>query len=156
MTARAKGAGSGYILGPAYRVSLVREGGAAPQAMASPRAAALELLARVPDDGREHFGCVFLDVRHNATGLLVVSVGCLTGSLVHPREVFGPAMVAKAAGLILWHNHPSGEVEPSPEDLALTRRFASAGELLGIQVLDHVILAHGTGRWLSLKERGVL
>jgi DNA repair protein RadC len=73
---------------------------------------------------------------------------------VHPREVFQEAIVSRAASLVLFHNHPSGDPEPSAEDLALTRRLVSAGTLLGIQVLDHLIL--GAGRYVSLKERGAV
>jgi DNA repair protein RadC len=86
--------------------------------------------------------------------LLVISVGTLTCSLVHPREVFRPAIRHGAVSLILIHNHPSGDPEPSADDLALTKRLVKAGELLGIDVLDHVILA-GSNH-LSLKTRGVL
>ena len=84
----------------------------------------------------------------------MVSSGCLTSSLVHPREVFQEAIVSRAAALVLFHNHPSGDPEPSAEDLALTRRLVSAGALLGIQVLDHLVL--GAARYVSLKERGVV
>jgi len=73
---------------------------------------------------------------------------------VHPREVFQEAIVSRAAAIILFHNHPSGDPEPSAEDLSLTRRLASAGTLLGIEVLDHVVL--GAGRVVSLKDRGAL
>ena len=95
-----------------------------------------------------------LDVRHRLKQETVVSVGCLTSSLVHPREVFQVAVAARAAALILFHNHPSGVPEPSAEDVSITRRLASAGTLMGIEVLDHVIL--GAGRFVSLKERGIL
>ena len=81
-------------------------------------------------------------------------MGCLTSSLVHPREVFQEAVVSRAAAIILFHNHPSGDPEPSAEDLSLTRRLCSAGTLMGIEVLDHVVL--GAGRFVSLKDRGVL
>jgi len=146
-----------YILGPALAVSLVREGrGTVGAETASPSAAAAELLARVPDDGRERFGCVFLNVRHHPTGIYVVSVGSMTASVVHPREVFGPAIVACAASVILWHTHPSGDPEPSAEDLSLTRRLVAAGDLLGVGVVDHLILGHGTRRWVSLSQRGAI
>jgi DNA repair protein RadC len=146
-----------YILGPALAVALVREGrGTVGAVMASPSAAAAELLERVPDDGRERFGCVFLNVRSHPTAFYVVSVGSLTASNAHPREVFGPAIVACAASIILWHTHPSGDPEPSAEDLALTRRLVAAGNLLGITVVDHLILGQGTRRWESLSERGAL
>ena len=146
-----------YILGPALAVELVREGrGTVGGEMASPFAAAAELLARVPDDGRERFGCVFLNVRNHPTAFYVVSVGSMTASVAHPREVFGPAIVACAASVILWHTHPSGDPEPSAEDLALTRRLVAAGTLLGITVVDHLILGQGTRRWVSLSQRGAL
>ena len=110
----------------------------------------------IPDDGREHFLVACLSVRRRLIGLHTVSIGCLTSSLVHPREVFRPAILAGAAAVVLAHNHPSGDPEPSPEDVALTRRLVSAGVLIGIEVLDHVVIGSGTGRWVSLKDRGVL
>ena len=73
---------------------------------------------------------------------------------MHPREVFQEAVVSRAAAIVLFHNHPSGDPEPSAEDLALTRRLAAAGSLMGIEVLDHLVL--GAGRYVSLKERGAL
>ena len=81
-------------------------------------------------------------------------MGCLTSSLVHPREVFQEAVTARAAALILFHNHPSGDPEPSEQDLSLTRRLTSAGTLMGIEVIDHVIL--GAARFVSLKQRGLV
>jgi DNA repair protein RadC len=75
---------------------------------------------------------------------------------VHPRELFRPAVLAGAAAIVVTHNHPSGDPEPSAEDLALTRRLVAAGTLLGIELLDHVITGDGTARWLSLKDRGHL
>jgi DNA repair protein RadC len=102
----------------------------------------------------ETFGLLALDVRHRLKREAVISVGCLTSSLVHPREVFQEAVVNRAAGLILFHNHPSGDPEPSPEDLSLTRRLVAAGALLGIAVLDHLVL--GAGRFVSLRDRGAL
>jgi DNA repair protein RadC len=102
----------------------------------------------------ETFGVLALDARHRLRREAVVSVGCLTSSLVHPREVFQEAVTARAAALVLFHNHPSGDPEPSAEDLALTRRLAAAGTLMGIEVLDHVVL--GAGRFTSLRQRGAL
>jgi DNA repair protein RadC len=112
------------------------------------------LLPRYSTRPVETFGLLALDVRHRLRREVVVSVGCLTSSLVHPREVFSEAISARAAAILLFHNHPSGDPEPSAEDLALTRRLASAGTLLGISVLDHVVL--GAGRFVSLRERGAL
>ena len=108
----------------------------------------------IGETDREVFVIAMLTVRHRVLGLHTVSVGCLTSSLVHPREVFRPAIMAGfCAALLLAHNHPSGDPEPSAEDLALTRRLAAAGTLLGIEVLDHLILGEA-GRFVSLKERG--
>lgn len=120
----------------------------------TPEASARHLLPRYGARPVETFGVLALDVRHRLKQEAVVSVGCLTSSLVHPREVFSVAIVARAAALILFHNHPSGDPEPSAEDVSITRRLASAGTLMGIEVLDHVIL--GAGRFVSLKERGIL
>ena len=121
---------------------------------------------RTPDDaGRyllprfgakpvEEFGMLVLNARNRLTRLEVISRGSLNGSLVHPREVFRSAVALRAAGLILFHNHPSGDPTPSSEDLELTRRLKKAGSIMGIEVLDHMIL--GQGRYMSLKEKGVL
>ena len=100
----------------------------------------------------ETFGLLALDVRHRLRKEAVISVGCLTSSIVHPREVFREALRARAAGIVLFHNHPSGDPEPSADDLALTRRLAAAGTLMGIEVLDHLVL--GAARYGSLKQRG--
>ena len=90
---------------------------------------------------REHFLVLLLNARHEVMGKETVSIGSLNASIVHPREVFKPAVLASAASVVLVHNHPSGDPEPSEEDLAITKRLVEAGELLGIQVLDHVIVA---------------
>jgi DNA repair protein RadC len=128
--------------------------GAEPVALQSPSDAARYLLPRYSSRPVETFGLLALDARHRLRCEAVVSVGSLTASLVHPREVFQEAVVSRAAALVLFHNHPSGDPEPSSEDLALTRRLAAAGSLMGIEVLDHVVL--GAGRYVSLKERGAL
>jgi DNA repair protein RadC len=133
---------------------LASEGRPASAEFRTPQDAARYLLPRYGARPVETFGLLALDVRRRLRREAVVSVGCLTSSLVHPREVFQEAVVARAAALILFHNHPSGDPEPSGEDLALTRRLASAGTLMGIEVVDHLIL--GAGRAVSLKERGVL
>jgi DNA repair protein RadC len=107
-----------------------------------------------PDFDREAFSIILVGARNQLLRLLVVSVGTLTASLVHPREVFRPAIEHGAVNLILVHNHPSGDPEPSADDLALTKRLVKAGHLIGIEVLDHVIL--GSNRFLSLKTQGVI
>ncbi len=133
---------------------LASDGGASAPELPSPEEAARYLLPRYSARPVETFGLLALDARHRLRREAVVSVGCLTASLVHPREVFQEAVVSRAAALVLFHNHPSGDPEPSAEDLALTRRLAAAGSLMGIEVLDHLVL--GAGRFVSLKDRGVL
>ena len=130
------------------------EGGPTTPSFRTPEETARYLLPRYASRPTETFGLLALDVRQRLKREAVVSSGCLTSSLVHPREVFQEAIVSRAAALVLFHNHPSGDPEPSAEDLALTRRLVSAGTLLGIQVLDHLVL--GAGRYVSLKERGVV
>jgi DNA repair protein RadC len=90
---------------------------------------------------QEHFVVLLLNARHELQRKLVISKGSLNASIVHPREVFRPAIVASAASIILVHNHPSSDPEPSEEDLEITKRLVQVGELLGIAVLDHVIVA---------------
>jgi DNA repair protein RadC len=121
---------------------------------ASPQEAGRHLVTRYATAPVERFGVLCLDVRRRVIAERIVSEGCLTASLVHPREVFRVALDARAAALVLFHNHPSGDPEPSAEDLALTRRLAAGGTLLGIEVLDHIVI--GAGRFVSLKERGAL
>jgi DNA repair protein RadC len=146
-------------LTPLYRATLVRDGSCRveerPRAT-NPAALVPVLRAAWEDDGVEKFGVILLDVRHRVTGVVMISSGCLTSSLVHPREVFVPAILHKAAAIVIAHNHPSGDPEPSAEDISMTRRVAAGGTLLGIEVLDSMIIGDGSGRWVSLKERGIL
>jgi len=100
---------------------------------------------------RETFLVLLLDGKHRLEQVQTVSVGTLTSSLVHPREVFAPALVARAAALIAVHNHPSGDVEPSADDLEVTRRLIAAGRLVGVPLLDHVIVTDEA--YLSLRTR---
>ena len=143
---------------PGFRIALVREPGVKlagrPQARVPAEAAAM-LAQYIGEVDREVFVIAMLTIRHRVIGLHTVSVGCLTSSLVHPREVFKPAILAGSAAILAAHSHPSGDAEPSPEDISLTRRLAAAGQLLGIELLDHVILGEA-GRFVSLRERGVL
>jgi DNA repair protein RadC len=143
---------------PGFRIALVREPGVKlaerPQVRVAAEAAPL-LAQYIGETDREVFAVALLTVRHRVLGLHTVSVGCLTSSLVHPREVFKPAILAGSAALLLAHNHPSGDPEPSAEDIALTRRLTAAGQILGIEVLDHLILGEA-GRFVSLRERGLM
>jgi DNA repair protein RadC len=100
---------------------------------------------------QETFHVLLLDGKHRLRRRERVSAGTLTSSLVHPREVFGPAIRENAAALIVVHNHPSGDPEPSAEDLAVTRRLAQAGRILGVPLLDHVVV--GDEGYVSIRER---
>jgi DNA repair protein RadC len=102
----------------------------------------------------EEFHILALSSQHEVVRDVLVTRGVLDGSLVHPREVFRPAIAEAAAGIVLVHNHPSGDPTPSAEDRAVTRQMAAAGELLGIPVLDHVIVAGD--RWTSFASQGLL
>ena len=141
---------------PRFRVELVREGSvkAVSRAITSPADADALFRSLLGAADRECFALLLLDTRNQAVGLNIVSVGTLNASLVHPREVFKPALLANAAAILVAHNHPSGDPDPSKEDLALTARLKQAGELLGIPLLDHLVI--GDGRFVSLKERGLL
>ena len=120
----------------------------------SPREVAAYLLPRYGAGAVERFGIVMLDTKHRAMCTKVLSVGTLDASLVHPREVFRAASGGGAATLVLFHNHPSGDPTPSAEDAALTERMVQAGAIMGIDVLDHVVLADV--RYFSFKESGRL
>jgi DNA repair protein RadC len=103
----------------------------------------------------EHFCVYYLNTRNRVTAYDVISIGTLNGSLVHPREVYHGAVIERAAGIVVAHNHPSGDPTPSREDLELTRRLREAGKVLGIELLDHIIVSP-TGSWISMKERDLL
>ncbi len=111
------------------------------------------LRGRIANLDRENFVVVLLNTKNEVIESPLVSVGTLSSALVHPREVFKPAIRASAASVILAHNHPSGKVEPSREDREVTRRLVGAAEILGIEVLDHVIVGDG---FYSMKEYGKL
>ena len=102
---------------------------------------------------REHFGVICLDTKNQPTHIMTVSVGTLNSSMVHPREVFKVAILSNSASVILFHNHPSGNPEPSQTDLELTRRIIEAGLILGINVMDHVIVGEHV---LSMKQNNLI
>jgi DNA repair protein RadC len=105
------------------------------------------------EEKREHFMALLLDARNGVLRTRTISVGDLASSIVHPREVFAEAIRHSAASIIIAHNHPSGDPTPSTEDIAVTTRLAEAGELLGIEVLDHIVLGEVT--FTSMKEKGL-
>jgi len=114
----------------------------------------LPYVQHIADKKQEHFLCLTLNGAGEVIQVRVVTVGLLDSSQVHPREVFADAIADRAAAVILAHNHPSGLLEPTPEDLEVTRQLAEAGRILGIQVLDHVIVSRRG--FLSLREQGYL
>lgn len=104
---------------------------------------------------REHFVALYLNTKNRPVGYQVISVGTLTAALVHPREVFKGALLCNAYAVIIAHNHPSGDPTPSKEDKEITRRLKEAGQVLGIDILDHLVIGHN-GRYTSFRERGIL
>lgn len=111
-------------------------------------------LADLRDRRKEHFVMFFLDARNQKISREVISVGTLTMSVVHPREVFEPAIARSAAQIILAHNHPSGDASPSQEDVRITSQLVQAGRILGIEVVDHVVVSSAGYR--SMKACGLL
>lgn len=111
-------------------------------------------LPRMKDLKKEVFKCALLDTKNRIIRDEEVSVGSLSASIVHPRDTFKPAIRESAAAVIFIHNHPSGDTRPSQEDILLTRRLVQAGEVLGIQVLDHIII--GNGSHFSFRDSGLM
>lgn len=136
------------------RVMLVKDGKRKRQVVVLDQPGKVHALMRKRAErlDREHFWRIDVDTRSQYLGYETVSVGTLSASLVHPREVFKGALLNNAAAIIIMHNHPSGEVSPSPEDVEATRRLSKVGELIGVPLLDHVIVAGES--YYSLKEHG--
>jgi DNA repair protein RadC len=109
--------------------------------------------SRLKDKKKEYFLALLLDTRNRLIKAAEISVGSLDSSIVHPREVFKEAISASAAAVIFVHNHPSGDPEASEDDINLTKRLAEAGEVVGIEVLDHIII--GDNKYTSLKRDGL-
>ncbi|MEN9240664.1 MAG: DNA repair protein RadC [Thermostichus sp. DG02_3_bins_51] len=120
----------------------------------SPEKAAMALSGELMWETQEHFAVLHLDIKHRLLSQQVVTRGTATETLSHPRETFRSAIKQGASRILIAHNHPSGDLDPSPEDLALTRQLLQAGQLLHIPVLDHLIL--GGGHFLSLRQQTTL
>ncbi|MEW5948204.1 MAG: DNA repair protein RadC [Thermodesulfobacteriota bacterium] len=114
----------------------------------------LPLILHIADKKQEHFLCISLNGANEVIGNRVVTVGLLNSSQVHPREVFADVISDRAASVILAHNHPSGVLKPSPDDIAITEQMVEAGKILGISVLDHIIITKKG--YLSFKEKGLM
>ena len=136
------------------RLSLVRETASAryvqPRRIKSGRDVADLLRAFIADDPRELFVAVYLDGKHGVIAIHTVAIGCADSARVHPREVFAPGIQLGAVGIVVAHNHPSGDAEPSAEDRLITDRLKAAGELLGVELLDHVIV--GADRFYTFAD----
>jgi DNA repair protein RadC len=142
---------------PIYQVKLVRDGSQmAERKKVDSAATAAKVLHQYLDGAdREHFVVLLLDTQNQIIGIHTVTVGTLDASLVHPREIFKPAILANAASVLLAHNHPSGDPTPSAEDRSVTRQLVAAGGCIGIEVLDHVIVGV-MPRYVSFRETGML
>jgi DNA repair protein RadC len=119
-----------------------------------PRDAAAIARELIGDADREHVVALLLDARHRVVGVHTVAIGSLNGCPVHPRELFKAALLCNTAAVIVAHNHPSGDLTCSREDIAMTERLAQAGDLLGIQVIDHVIIT--VDNFVSLRATGAM
>jgi DNA repair protein RadC len=143
---------------PCFRVQLVKDGSftstSDPCSVTNPGSVYNMVKDDLSNIDREYFLCLMLNTKNKVIGLNTVSIGSLSASIVHPREVFKPAIIAGAASIILIHNHPSGDPSPSQEDLEVTRRLHDAGNLLGINVRDHLVI--GDNCFFSFKEKGLL
>ena len=139
---------------PAVRVALVQERTLAipVRAVRSPEDAASVLREVIGDYDRETFAVLLLDTKNRVIAVHIASIGLLESAPVHPREIFKAAILANARAVILGHNHPSGDPQPSAQDIRVTRLLAEAGRLLEIRVLDHIIVGDGTH--VSLRARG--
>ena len=120
----------------------------------SPMEVSVLLMEEMRHLRKEVFKIILLNTKNHIIKYLNISVGSLNASIVHPREVFSEAVKVGCSGMLLVHNHPSGDPEPSREDIETTHRLINAGNILGIRVLDHIVI--GDGRYISLKEQGMM
>jgi DNA repair protein RadC len=120
----------------------------------NPEAVVKAVRASIQDKAKEHFKLILLNSRNKILYISSVSTGTLTTSLVHPREVFKEAITHSAASVVLAHNHPSGDPEPSEDDLKITRKLVESGKILGIEVIDHIII--GKNNHFSFREKGLI
>jgi DNA repair protein RadC len=139
---------------PSCEPTTFHVGGAERPEVTSPEAAAALLVPPLHGRDRERCVAALLDTKHRLLDVATVSVGSIDHTFMAPREVFRDALLANASALVLAHNHPSGDPEPSRDDELVTRRLVRAGELVGVEVLDHLVV--GGRRWVSLARRGVL
>jgi DNA repair protein RadC len=120
----------------------------------SPEAVVKAIHASIKDKAKEHFKLILLNPRNKIIGISTISIGTLNASLAHPREVFKDAITHSAASVVLAHNHPSGDPDPSEDDMNITKRLIEVGKILGIEVIDHIIVAKNG--FFSFKERNLI
>jgi DNA repair protein RadC len=150
---------SGFI--SVYRVSLVKDksisfGNRILNNSREAQSLIQELIMKRGQTDREHFAVILLNAKNRIIGLNIVSVGGLSSASVYPREVLKPAILANSAAIILCHNHPSNELEPSSEDLAITKRIVHASDLMGITVHEHLIISLEDERYFSMADNGII
>jgi DNA repair protein RadC len=146
------------VIRPVYKSLVVAEEARhwfTPDTSISSSSRVADLFAHLEKEAKEMFICCHLNAKNQLLCVETVSVGSLSASIVHPREIFKSALLSSAASVVLVHNHPSGDPTPSREDLDITKRLKDAGELLGIRVLDHVIIG-SQGRYISFADRDLL
>lgn len=119
-----------------------------------PQSVIKAIRASIKDKAKEHFKLILLNARNKILGVSTISIGSLNASIVHPREVFKDAIAHSAYSVVLAHNHPSGDPEPSENDIKMTKKLVESGKILGIEVIDHIII--GKNEFCSFKERGLL
>jgi len=119
-----------------------------------PESVVKAIRASIKDKAKEHFKLILLNPRNKIIGISTISIGTLNASLVHPREVFKDAITHSAASVVLAHNHPSGDPEPSEDDIKITKKLVESGEILSIEVIDHIVI--GKNNFCSFKERGLM
>ena len=124
------------------------------QTIRSPQDAADLLMPEIRDLPQERFKAIYLNSRNEVLKTRTITIGSLDSSLITPRDLFREGISSNCASVVVAHNHPSGDPSPSKEDIDVSKRLIQAGQMIGIEVLDHVII--GDGRWLSLKERGLI
>jgi DNA repair protein RadC len=143
---------------PVYKVTLVREGKMpwGDTRMRNSQMVSAILHKYLEGVDREHLCLVLLSQKNEITGISTISIGSLTASVAHPREIFKVAILANCASIIIAHNHPSGDPLPSQEDRALTARLKECGKLLGIPLVDSIIIGDGNERYFSFADENML
>lgn len=123
-----------------------------PPSLSGPRDVYVLMHDRLKHADREHIYALLLNTKNVLIAAELVSIGSISATIIHPREILKPAIIASAACIILVHNHPTGDPTPSNEDVEFTKRFAKCGKLIGIELLDHIVI--GNGHFYSLKQHG--